>query len=210
MKKIFSSLIKEILRTSIAAVMMLVVFVGAVAATSAFSPPTQNPPSGNAYAPVNIGASTQNKAGNFFANNLVGRNDVCAGTGAAQKCLKSVPASMPPAATVVDTSETVRIVRGRVQGTNCAIGSLCPILLGSGVSSARRTAKGVYEIIFSDPFLRTPVVTATVNYIAVNDPSGLNAHATINSITNNKVTVYTNSGDNNDKPYDFDFIAIGN
>lgn len=72
----------------------------------------------------------------------------------ANDCRTSWPAGgSPPPASVVDTNENVRTVRGTVDSAG-------GILAGSGFSAVR-TGVGIYQITFSTAFTGTPSVTAS-------------------------------------------------
>lgn len=75
-RKIFSVLHRPLLTAFIA-----IFAVGGMAlAQSAFTQPTSAPPNGNVSAPVNVGASFQQKAGNLWANTMGTDGGYCIGT----------------------------------------------------------------------------------------------------------------------------------
>lgn len=75
-RKIFSALQRPLLTAFIA-----IFAVGTMAfAQSAFTQPASAPPNGNVSAPVNVGASFQQKAGNLWANTMGTDGGYCIGT----------------------------------------------------------------------------------------------------------------------------------
>ena len=131
--------LKEILRTVVVVFIVVAVFLGAVMVGLAFTPPSLNPPQGNAYAPINTSNTVQNKQGSLGLNNLTARGTVEACKGYIQPGIGG---------------ETLRIIRGQV----AADGSY------SNTSfTASRSFKGTYQINFRSAFAGTPsvIVTAT-------------------------------------------------